>query len=61
MGQIKWAFLFLAIIAAVCMVCIGISIGQESLLGFLISLAVLIIVMWIGFRKKKKMNESGNL
>lgn len=61
MGQIKWTFLLLAILSAVCMMSIGISIGLRSIIGLVVSFVALLLFMGIGFRKKKKMSESQKL
>jgi hypothetical protein len=59
--QIKWGFMFLAVAAAVCVMGIGVAIGEESILGGLIAFAMLILCMGYGFTLKKKMRENGEL
>jgi hypothetical protein len=61
MKQINWFFLFLAIAAAACMIGIGIAVGEDSILGALVSIAALIGVMGYGFKTKKKMRENGQI
>lgn len=61
MGNIKWPLLFLAIVAAVCIMGLGVAIGEESLLGAVVSIAATIITMGFGFKIKKKLRESGEL
>jgi hypothetical protein len=61
MGTIKWPLLFLAIAAAVCIMGLGVAIGEESLLGAAASIAATILTMGFGFKLKKKLRESGEL
>ena len=64
----KKIFLFLAILAAVCMAGVGISVGLReivgglgSIAGIIISLIALCAVMGYGFTLKKKYREEGKL
>jgi hypothetical protein len=61
MKQIKWPLLFFAIVAATCIMGIGIAIGERSIIGVLVSMVALVFVMGFGFKTKKKMRESGEL
>ncbi len=67
MGE-KKIFLFLAILAALCMAATGISVGLReiigglgSIAGIIISIIALIAVMGYGFTLKKKYREEGRL
>ncbi|PLR69597.1 DUF5325 family protein [Bacillus sp. UMB0893] len=57
----KWVFFLLALIAAGSMICIGIAVGERSILGILISIIALIAAMGFGFATKKKMRDKGLL
>lgn len=57
----KWVFFLLALIAAGSMICIGIAVGERSILGILLSIIVLIAAMGFGFATKKKMRDKGLL
>ena len=61
MKQIKWPLLFFAFAAASCMIGIGIAIGERSVSGVIGCIAALVLIMGFGFKKKKKMRESGQL
>ncbi|WP_071459306.1 YlaF family protein [Bacillus massilinigeriensis] len=61
MKNIQWIFLGFAILSAVCMMGIGISIAEDSLTGVILSIIGLIAVMGYGFKTKKKRRESGKL
>ena len=61
MGKIKWPLLFLAIAAAVCMMGIGVAIGEESVIGVFVAICALIVTMGFGFKTKKKLRENGEL
>lgn len=60
MGE-KLVFLLLAILAAVCMAGVGISVGYRSIVGMILCLIGLTIVMGYGFSKKRKLREEGKL
>ncbi len=60
MGE-KIVFLLLAILAAVCMAGVGISVGYRSIVGMILCLIGLTIVMGYGFSKKRKLREEGKL
>ncbi len=55
----KWIFLVLAILAAICMIGIGIAVGERSIVGILFAIIGLNGVMATGFILKKKMREKG--
>ncbi|MGN1385740.1 MAG: YlaF family protein [Bacillus sp. (in: firmicutes)] len=64
----KKIFLFLAILAAICMAAVGVSVGLReiigglgSIAGIIISLIALTAVMGYGFTLKKKFREEGRL
>lgn len=61
MKQIKWRFLLLAIAAGGSMLGTGISIGQRSLTGTIISIILLVVIFGLGFSMKKKMINNGEL
>lgn len=61
MKQIKWRFLLLAIAAGGSMLGIGISMGQKSLTGAIISIMLLLVIFGFGFSMKKKMINNGEL
>jgi hypothetical protein len=61
MGNIKWPLLFLAIAAAVCIMGLGVAIGEGSLLGAVVSITATILTMGYGFKIKKKLREEGQL
>jgi hypothetical protein len=57
----KGLFLFLAFLAAACMMGAGIAVGERSIFGLLASLIALVAVMGFGFSMKKKYREKGKL
>ncbi|MGD6818398.1 YlaF family protein [Metabacillus sp. 84] len=61
MKSVKWRFLVLAVLAAVMMMMIGISVGLRSILGIVASIIGLCAVMGFGFATKKRMREKGLL
>ena len=61
MKEIKWNFLILALLAVTSISFIGVSIGEKSLIGVIISIIALCIIMGYGFSLKKKMREKGDL
>ena len=61
MKEVKWIFLVYSILAAICIMAIGIFIGEKSILGIILSIFVLFIIMGFGFSTKKKMRERGEL
>jgi hypothetical protein len=58
--QIKWSFLFLALGAAVSLIGVGIAIGQGSLGGTAVFLTLFLLIMGVGFMKKKKIRGNRN-
>jgi hypothetical protein len=61
MKQIKWIFVFYAILATVGIMGIGVAIGEESILGIIGSIMALILVMGFGFKTKAKFRANGEL
>ncbi|OES43737.1 YlaF family protein [Domibacillus iocasae] len=61
MPAIQWPFLGFAVLAAVCMIGIGIAIGEQSILGAVLSIILLLAVMGFGFSYKAKMRRAGKL
>ncbi|MBM7647270.1 hypothetical protein JOC78_000191 [Bacillus ectoiniformans] len=61
MKEIKWIFLFFAIAAAACMIGMGIAIGQESMIGLIACILLLVGVMGYGFATKARMRREGKL
>ncbi|KAF0820200.1 MULTISPECIES: YlaF family protein [unclassified Cytobacillus] len=61
MKKIKWPLLAFALGAAICMMGIGVAIGERSIIGIIIAIIALILVMGFGFKTKKKMREDGLL
>ncbi|HZH61295.1 MAG TPA: YlaF family protein [Metabacillus sp.] len=59
MEQGKWIFLVLAILAAICMIGIGIAVGERSIIGIFLAIIALNGVMAAGFILKKRMREKG--
>lgn len=55
MKQIKWIFLFFAIIAAASMMGIGIAIAERSILGIILSTIAVVAVFGFGFSFKSKL------
>lgn len=53
MKQIKWDMLGLAILAAAGLSGIGMAIGAHSIIGVVASIAVLVLAMREGFKRKK--------
>lgn len=61
MKQIKWIFVVYSVLAAVSIMGIGIAISEKSLIGALGAIALVVIIMGMGFKTKRKMRESGDL
>lgn len=61
MKQVKWLSLIYAILSAASIAAIGITIAAESIIGFAGSALVLIIIMGLGFSRKKKLREKGEI
>ncbi|WP_423801602.1 YlaF family protein [Neobacillus sp. SAB-20_R2A] len=61
MKNVKWPFLIYAILAAACIMGIGVAIAEKSLLGILGCIIAVIVIMGLGFKTKKKMRENGTL
>ncbi|MBS4207767.1 DUF5325 family protein [Bacillus sp. FJAT-50079] len=58
--MIQWNALILAILGAFSIIAIGIFLGERSPIGMLISFIVFIIIMIIGFKSKKKVDDKKN-
>ncbi|WP_163184290.1 YlaF family protein [Neobacillus sedimentimangrovi] len=61
MSKVKWPLLIYAILAAVCIMGIGVAIAEKSLIGVFISIVAGIIVIGLGFKTKKRMRKEGKL
>jgi Family of unknown function (DUF5325) len=61
MKKIKSLFLLFAIVATSCIMGIGISVAERSIIGIISCILLFILVMGIGFITKKKMRENGFL
>ncbi|MBP2239977.1 putative membrane protein [Cytobacillus eiseniae] len=61
MQNIKWPLLAFAIVATICIMGVGIAIAEESVVGILACILVLIFIMGFGFKTKKKLRENGSL
>jgi amino acid permease len=61
MKQIKWVFLIYAILAAACIMGIGVAIAEQSIIGAISCLLALILIMGFGFKRKAKMRRNGEL
>ncbi|WP_456271679.1 YlaF family protein [Bacillus sp. AK031] len=61
MKNIKWIFVLFAVLAAACIMGIGIAISQKSIFLAVLSIAAWILVMGYGFKTKKKYREEGKL
>ena len=61
MKKIKSLFLLFALVATSCIIGIGISVAERSIIGIISCILLFILVMGIGFITKKKMRENGFL
>ncbi len=61
MKKIKPIFLLFALVATSCIMGIGISVAERSIIGIITCILLFILVMGIGFMTKKKMRENGYL
>jgi hypothetical protein len=61
MRKIKSVFLLFALVATSCIMGIGISVAERSIIGIITCILLFILVMGIGFMTKKKMRENGYL
>ncbi|ANU27853.1 YlaF family protein [Planococcus versutus] len=59
--NIKWIFVLYSLAALLAMVGIGLAVGLRSILGIFLSVLLLIVIMGMGFKKKKEMREAGLL
>lgn len=61
MNNVKWPLLVYSILAAACIMGIGIAISEKSLVGAIACILAVIVIMGMGFRTKRKMRENGEL
>lgn len=61
MFNIQWPLLGFAVLAASCMIGIGVAIGENSWIGAILSIVVLFVVMGFGFSYKAKLRRLGKL
>lgn len=61
MKQIKWIFLVYAILSAASIAGIGVAIAEESLKGTAGCVIALMIIMGLGFSKKRKLQKNEDL
>jgi hypothetical protein len=61
MKNVKWSLLVYAILAAACIMGIGIAIGEKSLIGVIGCILAIIVIMGMGFKTKRKMRENGEI
>lgn len=61
MKQVKWTFLVYAVLAAACIMGIGIAIAEKSVIGVMGCVIGIIAVMGLGFKTKRRMRENGEL
>ncbi|WP_421384377.1 YlaF family protein [Bacillus salacetis] len=61
MKNIKWIFVMYAVLAAVCIMGIGIAISEKSIILAVLAVAAWVLVMGYGFKTKKKYREEGKL
>jgi arginine exporter protein ArgO len=61
MKKVKWPLLVYAILAAACIMGIGIAIGEKSIIGALCCIVAIIVIMGMGFKTKRKMRENGEI
>ncbi|WP_010282802.1 YlaF family protein [Bacillus timonensis] len=61
MKNVNIPMLLFAIATAVCIMLIGVSIAEKSVLGIILSIIAVIIVTGLGFTTKKKMRENGRI
>ncbi|MGF2615497.1 hypothetical protein FZC84_14640 [Rossellomorea vietnamensis] len=61
MKNIKWIFVMYAVLAAACIMAIGIAVSEKSLFLAALAVAAWIVVMGFGFKTKKKYREEGKL
>jgi hypothetical protein len=61
MKEIKWIFVLFAVAAAADIIGIGVAIAEESIVGILACIVLLVLIMGFGFKTKKKYREEGRL
>ncbi|WP_044893906.1 DUF5325 family protein [Bacillus alveayuensis] len=61
MNSFQPIFFFFAVLAAACIMGIGIFIAERSLLGIIFSTIALLVTMGVGFMMKKRMREKGEI
>jgi hypothetical protein len=60
-NQIKWIFIVYSILAACCIMGIGVAIGEKSVIGIIGCILAVMFVMGMGFKTKAKMRADGKL
>jgi hypothetical protein len=61
MKQIKWVFLIYAILSAAAIIGIGVAIAEQSITGTIGCIIAVVLIMGLGFKRKAKMRENGEL
>lgn len=61
MNKIKWVFVVYAVLAAACIMGIGVAIGEKSIFGVVGCIIAVIVVMGMGFKTKAKLRANGQI
>lgn len=61
MNSINFPMLAIALLTAICIMLIGVSIALRSVLGIVLSIVAVFIVTGFGFVTKKKLREKGRI
>ncbi|MGM0897664.1 MAG: YlaF family protein [Bacillota bacterium] len=59
--NIKWIFVLFSLAAIGAMVLIGVAVALRSITGIFLSVLLLLVIMGLGFKRKKEMREAGIL
>ena len=59
MKRIKWIFVVYAVLTTISIMGIGVAIGEESILGVIVSIVAVVLVMGFGFKTKAKLRING--